>query len=274
MNYLPFIFLIISCSRASETGDTEDGKYSTLQDSIISSEHSEKILEEETSYSLITFVSFYKSNEREFNSVKSKKSTFPILNTDSIAKITNAENKVFEIKTNEKTLIFKNVNPMVDDRYYDEDIVQYYNVGYNKDLNKHLVYASYYEYGQYFLIDGSTANVDTLNGFPYFSPNLEKLMCYFVNPYKETEINGQFPDFVSEQEFYVNSGTHFEIAEKKSFDYIPVEIKWANDSTLFIKGVSSYNYDQLMDDSIQDGLRFNEFVYRRVEVNINNSIVE
>ena len=259
MKYLPFlVLLVLSCSSAPLGSSLEGVNDDSLQDGA-------HILEHNASPALHASINFYESNKQEFNNVQDQHTVFPIFNTDSIALLTKIDNKAIEIKTLKKKLIYKNIDPTADDRYFVEDIVQYYNVGYNKDLAKHLVYASYYEYGEYFLIDNATADIDTLNGFPYFSPNLEKLMCYSINQHLETEIKGQFPDYVSEQEFYVSIGNRFEINKKISFDYIPTEIKWLNDSTLFIKGINSSDYDQVIEELIPNRIDFDGFVFKKVK---------
>lgn len=267
MKYLSIlVVLTLSCSGTVEDsyviGDSDTSFSDTLlveQEEVIKNTVSKIILD------------FSESNEREFNRVESQNLAFPLFNTDSIAQLANTESNFFVIKTQKKKFEYKNINPIEDDSYYDEDIVQYYNVGYNEDLNKHLVYASYYEYGEYFLIDDSTANIDTLNGFPYFSPDSKNLICSFINPYMETEINGEFPSYVSEQEFYSNSGTSFEIITRKSFDYIPLEIRWKDSSTIIIKGISSREYESIM---LSNELKLpdnNNLVYKKVEYLIAKS---
>ena len=128
---------------------------------------------------------------------------------------------------------------------YEDAQQNYFYFGYNGQLNKHLVYASYYEHEEFLLIDHSTACIDTLNGRPYFSPNLKKVFSFYINPYEETEINGSYYSFVSDVEIciFFNNGSIKTI--KHSFDFIPLEIRWKDDNTLLIKALSSEDYENV-----------------------------
>lgn len=192
---------------------------------------------------------------------------------DSLKSLTyNSYRKPTTINTSKKRIVFNNISPDYEDRQEN-----YFDFGYNKQIGKHLIYAVYYETGEYFLIDNITNHIDTLQSYPYFSSNFEYIFTFFINPYLETEINGKYPDFVSDIVIYKKCNKKFKPIFKKSYAFIPKEIKWGNNNTLLIKASSSgESYKKTKENSDIN----NDFIYRKIqilnskEVNNENTLVK
>lgn len=141
-----------------------------------------------------------------------------------------------EISTKSERLIFKSINPYVQRDYYDEDEVTYLNLGFSSAINRHLLYANYWEYEAYFLIDNNTANIDTINGRPNFSPDKKKLVTFYVNPYEEGVL------LTADFEIYTQCDNKLKIIFREKYNYIPVDIRWKGNDTICFKALSPEDY--------------------------------
>jgi hypothetical protein len=179
------------------------------------------------------------SGEIEFNSIPSVPQLFQGNEADSnLALSNNADRKPLEITTKNKKNIFNNISTA-----QEENMKNYFYFGYNAHLNKHLVYASYYEFDEFLLIDNTTAQIDTLIGKPYFSPDTTKLFCFYINPYEPIEINdAYYPK--GDIEIYFLQNNHLKVLFKHNFNFLPYEIKWINNNTILVKAVLSSDYDK------------------------------
>lgn len=232
MRHLLILLIVLTVCCSKSTNSLEVTEQKKLLSHIIKKDicktnyHNIEIgdTNEDEFYSADAYSFFFKGNEKD----------------SSLSLEYNSYRKPFEVNTQNKKIIFKNISPD-----YEDAQQNYFYFGYNGQLNKHLVYASYYEHEEFLLIDHSTACIDTLNGRPYFSPNLKKVFSFYINPYEETEINGSYYSFVSDVEIciFFNNGSIKTI--KHSFDFIPLEIRWKDDNTLLIKALSSEDYENV-----------------------------
>lgn len=141
------------------------------------------------------------------------------------------------IHTQKEKLVFKNIVPYIQKEYYDEDEVSYAYFGYSKKIDKHLLYAGYWENEAYFLIDHITTKRDTLNGMPNFSPNLKKVISFYVSPYNDIR-----SILSAEVEIYNLTNNGLNALHKKTYDFIPYEVKWKGDSTILIKALTGEEF--------------------------------
>src|SRR5690606_2130960 len=133
-------------------------------------------------------LSFNDIAEEEYREIASYSFVFKGNEHDSAMSLEyNSYREPLELMTQAKRIIFKNISPDYEDMQQN-----YFNFGFSNKLNKHLIYATYYEMDKFFLIDNTTAHIDTLIGRPYFSPDFKKIFSYYINPYAEIEINNEF----------------------------------------------------------------------------------
>lgn len=176
--------------------------------------------------------------DEEFKKVGSYLFVFNGNETDSLMSLNyNSYRKPLEIQTKSKRLIFKNIS-----FDYEDTQQNYFNFGFSNKLNKHLVYATYYEMDEFLLIDNNTAHVDTLNGRPYISPNLKKIFSFNINPYTEIQINNTFVT-VSDIQLHIYSNGKREGVLQKQVNFIPLEIKWRDTNSILIKAINSLEYE-------------------------------
>lgn len=163
------------------------------------------------------------------------------------------------IHTQKEKLVFKNIVPYIQKEYYDEDEVRYAYFGYSKKINKHLLYAGYWENEAYFLIDHATSKRDTLNGVPDFSPNTKRLISYYVSPYNDV---GSI--LSAEIEIYDFTDKGLTALHKKTYDFIPYDIRWKGDNTILIKALSGDEFYQTMTDTLNKSEK--HFFYKKVTI--------
>lgn len=141
--------------------------------------------------------------------------------------------------------------------YFYEDIIykEYFYLGYEDEIEKHIVRYFNYETESFLLIDHNSYKIDTIIGFPFFSPNKKFVFTLYINPYAEYEdmyfITGDFRMY--------NSST-LDLIFQKPYELIPIEINWESEDILLFKTVNSdvweyekyiyndslYNYYQLV----------------------------
>lgn len=163
------------------------------------------------------------------------------------------------IHTQKEKLVFENIVPYIQKEYYDEDEISYAYFGYSKKINKHLLYAGYWENEAYFLIDHTTTRRDTLNGMPNFSPNLKKIISFYVSPYNDV---GSI--LSAEVEIYNLTNNGLKALHKKTYDFIPYEVKWKGDSTILIKALSGNEFYETMTDTLNRSEK--HFFYKKVTI--------
>ena len=177
------------------------------------------------------------SNEKEFDAAAVSARIFEPFNIDTIPDA-SVKRPPVEIVTQSDKLTFKNINPAFDKGFYDEDEIDYFNIGFSNVVNKHLVYAGYYEYEELLLIDHITSKKDTLIGLPYFSPDAKRIVSYTVDPYGEY--------VVGDVEVFAVGKTLNKLF-RQSFDFIPKDIRWSGNDVI-IKAISVKDYTAINSD--------------------------
>lgn len=162
------------------------------------------------------------------------------------------------IITQKEKLVFDDINPSIQKGYYDEDEVIYENLGYCTKINKHLLFAQYYEGEAYFLIDHATAKKDTINGMPDFSPNAKRMVCYYVSPYNEGESL-----LSAEMEFYNLTKKGLKPLHKQTYDFIPYDIKWKGNDAVLVKALSAEEFYQSQSDTVNKK-KPQHFFYKKI----------
>jgi hypothetical protein len=125
------------------------------------------------------------------------------------------------LKTSQKTVTFLN-NKSEDDSY-----AQYSYNGYLSDLNQFLVYGVFYEWFEYFLIDGITGDTTMCSSSPLLSP--DKKM--FITGNDDLEAGFNFNGLA----LYKNSHKPELIGSRALNKWGPNSIKWFDNSTLLIE---------------------------------------
>lgn len=207
-------------------------------------------------------LSFNDIAEEEYREIASYSFVFKGNEHDSAMSLEyNSYREPLELMTQSKRITLKNISPDY------EDIQQnYFNFGFSNKLNKHLIYATYYEVDKFFLIDNTTAHIDTLIGRPYFSSDLKKIFSYYINPYAEIEINNKFIT-VSDIEVHIFSNNgKIEETLKKQVHFIPLEIKWKNDNTILMKTIDSFVYDSIISQGNKKISDLKNFEYKNISI--------
>lgn len=156
----------------------------------------------------------------------------------SLQKITyNSYRDPTVIQTSKRRIVFNNVSADYEDRQEN-----YFDFGFNKQINKFLVFAVYYETTKYYLIDKSTNHIDTLQSRPYWSPNFEYIFTFKLNPWMDTEINGKYSNFISDIVIYKRCNDKYKAIFKHSYAFIPLEVRWGSKNNILIKCLSSEDY--------------------------------
>lgn len=195
------------------------------------------------------------TNEKEFISAGDNIKRFePLTDKDK-------SDTIISLKTNGKQIDFKDIIPGIGNSYYDEHMVTYRNLGYNEKLDKHLIHVNYYEGDEYLLIDNLTSEIDTLNGYPQYSGNGKNLLSFYSNPYAERQINGKFVS-VGDIELHSACNRQLRRIHTKSYDYIPVAVRWKNNTTVLIKAIPSVSYDTYSNDP--DAVTPDAFIYKKI----------
>lgn len=200
----------------------------------------------------------------EFDSTKAdKRYQFNSFSEDSIVSSSDRYTlrDPIKIKTKTRDLFFINTLGK-----YDEDIKNYYDLGYLQSIKKHLVYVSYYEYDEYLLIDDSTANIDTLIGKPFFLPDDKLILSFYLNSDGDTEIDGIYHNFIIDIEIRILCKDKTYLMAKESYSFIPTEIKWIDNNTLYLKGLKSADYDKVMSDGKMTLSDIKNFSYKSIEI--------
>ncbi len=126
-----------------------------------------------------------------------------------------------QIKTAAKNVFIVN-NDSDTDEY-----AQYTYMGYNKAIDQYLVFGGFYEWHNYLLIDAKTGSQTVLWGKPVVSPNGK----YIVSG--NTDLVAQFTD--NGIQLFESGNAPKVIGEKILQLWGPEEIRWSNDTTLFVK---------------------------------------
>lgn len=191
------------------------------------------------------------SSEKEFNNTNITLPLFKPFDTDTIV-AHNIHRVPIEIETKSKKIKLSNISPMEEDLQ-----VNYFYLGFNGQLKKHLVYVIYYEHREFLLIDDETAKTYIINGIPCYSPDKSKFISYYINPYEEMETEKEFV-FSGTIEIYISDNDNIKLIEKQSFDFIPMEIRWKNNSTILIKAIHSSDYEKY------PVLTTNDYLYKKM----------
>lgn len=167
-------------------------------------------------------------------------------------KIIKKKNGVLSIPTTQKLVKFTD-NDVDNDGY---QIFAY--VGQIDSLNQHLISGSYYESGDYAMIDKETGKItQTFTEYPYISPNKKYIASAYANPY---ELN-------TDLELYQIDGTNITPIMQAGFkNWMPStekeDIFWARDGYLYlaVNHVATY--------WTADGNLNDQFQYIRIKVDL------
>lgn len=163
------------------------------------------------------------------------------------------------INTQKQKLTFKNINPAMQKGYYDEDELIYTDLGYSKKINMHLLHAQYYEGDDYFLIDNATTKTDTINGWPDFSLDARKMICYYINPYNERKYL-----LSADIEIYDLTENGLVTLHRETYDYIPCEIRWKDNNTILLKVLPGDEFDKMQSDTVNK-TNYN-YLYKKIHL--------
>jgi hypothetical protein len=134
----------------------------------------------------------------------------------------------------------------------DEDVQTFTYHGQIEFLNKYLIEGSYWESGDFKLIDKKTGiETNAFAEFPHISPDKSHIICIATNPY----------DFSADLEFYSNKNTKIEHLMSASFkNWIPNEIFWSIDGCLYL----SVNHAKAIFSA--ESLKLKEFQYLKINL--------
>ncbi len=142
---------------------------------------------------------------------------------------------IFIITDSGKEVVFAN------DTTYGETMVEYQYVKTLGELGMVELVATYWEWTRVFLVSFKTGNQAELWGNPHFSPNKKYMICY-----SDGLESGEMPNGF--QLFNVENNEVELIFELEIENWMPDEIKWESDSTIFIKRAKlDQNYNRKFD---------------------------
>jgi hypothetical protein len=126
---------------------------------------------------------------------------------------------------------------------YDENKTSYKFINDLKDIQKYLVELKNYEETLYLLIDKNTAEIDTLQGIPLFSPKKKFIL---VENYNQHETNSDIPPPTEDIYIYYLDDDKLNKIYFQSFPQQKLEqIKWKNDSLVYLKFSNNQNFKAL-----------------------------
>lgn len=206
-----FIFLVtilVGCNQSQNTDKTtiEDTK-SELDTFYLGNKlvHVTKV-EKSTFDKLPEFA--LKSNESEY-----------LLKDSSTVKRTG-DTLFFKISDNKKVTLINNNSD--NDTY-----VNYSYGGLISDLNKYLIYATYYEWNNYLLIDPVSGDTTITAGLPIVSPDKKTFICGNCDLLAGFTFNGI--------ELYSNINKPELLSARELTKWGPTNIKWLDNSSLIVE---------------------------------------
>jgi len=162
-----------------------------------------------------------------------KKSEFD--EVDAPAAIDTSETKNLEtdsdkVQRSGDTLFIKTKSkqvPIVNNNSDTDEYAQYTYMGYMEDVDQFLILGSFYEWNNYVLVDGQTGDQTLLCGRPVVSPNGKHIAS------GNTDLVAQFAD--NGVQLFTGSHKPKVIGERQLQAWGPEEMRWSDDSTLFVK---------------------------------------
>ncbi|GGH03233.1 hypothetical protein [Pedobacter zeae] len=118
---------------------------------------------------------------------------------------------------------------------HDEDMVSYRYRGRFGSLNSYVVEVHLYEDDFFLLINAVTGRQDTLNGFPFLSPDKRKIFCSRYNPYETYE---KVPPPTCDVEIHLLKGTTISQIIRKPLKNDIMQAYWKNSNTIYTKVAS------------------------------------
>jgi hypothetical protein len=162
-----------------------------------------------------------------------KKSEFD--EVDAPAAIDTSETKNLETDSDKvqrmgDTLLIKTKSklvPIVNNNSDTDEYAQYTYMGYLEDVDQFVILGSFYEWNNYVLVDGQTGDQTLLWGRPVVSPNGKYIAS------GNTDLVAQFAD--NGVQLFTGSHKPKVIGERQLQAWGPEEMRWSDDSTLFVK---------------------------------------
>ena len=206
--YIFLVTILFSCNQSQNTDKTaiEDTKSELdtfyLGDKLV---HVTKV-EKSTFDKLPEFV--LKSDESHY-----------LLKDSSVVK-RNIDTLFFEIADNKKVTL-------VNDNSDNDTYANYSYRGLLPDLNKYLIYATYYEWYNYVLIDRVSGDTTITAGLPIISPDKKTFICGNCDLVAGFTFNGI--------ELYTNKNKPELVAIRELTKWGPTSIKWLDNSSLIVE---------------------------------------
>lgn len=115
---------------------------------------------------------------------------------------------------------------------YDENIEIYKYRGQFESVKSYLVEVHLYEDNFFLLINKNSGNIDTLNGFPYFSADHRRIFSSQYNPY---ETYDDMPPPTQDAELYMVNSTGVKQVTRRPFKFFINGACWKDNNTLYLK---------------------------------------
>lgn len=111
--------------------------------------------------------SFSPATELDYDSVEG-----PQLAKETTQVQRRGDTLLFALRNGKTSVLANDRNPAIDENY-----AIYYYAGYQKDLQQHLAFGSYYESSDYLLVNPANGKQTHLWGIPYLSPDKQFVLC-------------------------------------------------------------------------------------------------
>jgi hypothetical protein len=213
------VLLFFGCQSSNKKGEALNIKKDSLTLKPLVSEL-------DTVYLGERLIEIKKASGAGFNSYQADASKFDTsevynLNRDSALVKRRGDTLIF--KTAVKEVFLFNIN----DEEQEAGLSIYSYLGFDNDLDQYVVHGSYYEGSDYILIDKQTGGKTNVPGIPMASPDKKLFITGNVDLIAGFDFNGI--------NLYSNTHPPKLLGSKPLNSWGPEEIKWVNDSTLFVK---------------------------------------
>ncbi|TDQ11768.1 hypothetical protein ATK78_0896 [Pedobacter metabolipauper] len=118
---------------------------------------------------------------------------------------------------------------------HDENIETHKYIGQVKPIHKYVIEVHLYEDNFFVLIDMESGKKDTVNGFPYLSPDHQKIFASQFNPYETYDhINPPTQDV----ELFAVTKNGIGVIASKPFSWYFKEVYWKDNHTIYVKATT------------------------------------
>lgn len=214
------LIVLMSCSNGVKEGTPTVANSENLVDTLSTTDEGTdmaKTIAVNTNTAKIDTITL---NEYKKGVSLSKKSSLIKRNKNVIEE----DDKVIIKLSNNNSIVFKDSLADGDD----VDQVSYKYVGKLDGANYHVVQVTYYETGEYVLINADTGEKKTIWSLPKLSPDNKRILAFNSSLDYDVMPNGI-------QVFDVSEGSIELVWELKPDTWAPQEVDWGKDNVLFIK---------------------------------------